>query len=103
VDLGAVRRVVDAKAVSLASEEHVKDQFIESETGARLPCGNPHALKVFADYCLEEDEEIAFNAGTHRELIRMAWKDCTSLVESRMFPFAAGRSAEAAQTVGFAD
>ena len=42
------------------------------------------------------DKEIAFNAGTHRELIRMAWKDFKRLVEPKVIRFAAGRSAEAA-------
>ena len=44
----------------------------QCETGVMPPFGNRFGLDVFADDSLEKDKEIAFNAGTHRELIRMA-------------------------------
>jgi Ala-tRNA(Pro) deacylase len=96
VDLVALRRAFDAKTASLASEEEFQDRFPECETGAMPPFGNLYGLTVFADYSLERDQEIAFNAGTHRELIRMGWEDYRKLVQPTMVPFAAGRSAEAA-------
>jgi len=60
------------------------------------PFGNLFGLDVFADDSLEGDKEIAFNAGTHRELIRMAWDDFKKLAEPKVTRFAAGRTAEAA-------
>jgi Ala-tRNA(Pro) deacylase len=60
------------------------------------PFGNLFGLEVFADDSLEADQEIAFNAGTHRELIRMAWADLKRLAEPNVTRLAAGRSAEAA-------
>ena len=60
------------------------------------PFGNLFALPVYADESLEKDREIAFNAGTHRELIRMSWDDFKRLVDPKIISFAAGRSAEAA-------
>lgn len=96
VDLVSLRRAVNAKAAALATEEEFRDRFPQCETGAMPPFGNLYNLAVYADYSLEEDKEIAFNAGTHRELIRMAWDDFKKLVQPEVIRFAAGRSAEAA-------
>jgi len=96
VDLKLLKNATNAKTVALASEDEFKDRFPQCETGAMPPFGNLFSLDVFADDSLERDKEIAFNAGTHRELIRMAWEDFKRLVEPKVIRFAAGRSAEAA-------
>jgi Ala-tRNA(Pro) deacylase len=94
VDLELLRK--KAKSVALAAEEEFKDRFPQCETGAMPPFGNLFGLDVFADDSLEKDKEIAFNAGTHRELIRMTWEDFRKLAKPKVMRFAAGRSAEAA-------
>jgi Ala-tRNA(Pro) deacylase len=96
VNLVMLREAANAKTAALASEDDFKDRFPQCETGAMPPFGNLFSLDVFADDSLEQDKEIAFNAGTHRELIRMAWEDFKRLVEPNVIRFAAGRSAEAA-------
>jgi Ala-tRNA(Pro) deacylase len=94
VDLERLRKAANAKTVALASEEEFKDRFPECETGAMPPFGNLYGLAVFADDSLEKDMEIAFNAGTHRELIQMSWTDFKTLVKPKLTQFAAGRSTE---------
>ena len=96
VNLALLKRATNATTVALASEDEFKDRFPQCETGAMPPFGNLFSLDVFADDSLEMDKEIAFNAGTHRELIRMAWEDFKRLVGPKVVRFAAGRSAEAA-------
>jgi Ala-tRNA(Pro) deacylase len=96
VDLELLRKTAKAKSAVLASEEEFKDRFPECETGAMPPFGNLFGLDIYADDSLEKDKEIAFNAGTHRELIRMAWADFKKLAEPKVLRFAVGRSAEAA-------
>ena len=96
VDLMQLRKKAHAKKVELAVEEDFQRVFPECETGAMPPFGNLFGLPVFADESLEKDYEIAFNAGTHRELIRMLWDDYKKLVQPRMVSIAAGRTAEAA-------
>jgi Ala-tRNA(Pro) deacylase len=61
--------------VDLASEMEFKSKFPDCETGALPPLGNLYDMPVFADASPSQDKEIAFNAGSHRELIRLAWKD----------------------------
>jgi Ala-tRNA(Pro) deacylase len=96
VDLAALKRGLKAKTVALASEEEFKNRFGGCETGAMPPFGHLFGVPVFADENLARDEEIAFNAGTHRELIRMRWSDYKRLAEPMVFRFAAGHSAQAA-------
>lgn len=96
VDLASLKSDAHARTAVLASEEDFRDRFSECETGAMPPFGNLYGLAVFADQSLEKDTAIAFNAGTHRELIRMTWADYKRLVEPTMLRFAVGRAAEAA-------
>jgi len=96
VDLALLKKNAKAKTAVLASEEEFQGLFPDCETGAMPPFGNLFGLTVFVEETLEKDKEIAFNAGTHRELIRMAWADFKRLVEPKVIRFAAGCSLEAA-------
>jgi len=96
VDLLHLKERAGARAAALATEDDFQGVFPGCETGAMPPFGNLFGLSVYADVNLERDREIAFNAGTHRELIRMSWEDFKRLVNPRVIRFAAGRSAEAA-------
>jgi len=84
VDLQLLKAAAGAKTVVVAAEEEFKDRFPDCETGAMPPLGNLYGMSVFADESLQHDEEIAFNAGSHRELIRMAWKDLEGLVHPKI-------------------
>jgi Ala-tRNA(Pro) deacylase len=55
------------------------------------PFGNLYGMDVFADQSLAEDQEIAFNAGSHRELVRMRFADFRDLVKPALIPLAAGK------------
>ena len=93
VDLGLFKQVTKAEALELASEKEFKDQFPECETGAMPPFGNLYGIDVFADESLAKDREIAFNAGSHRELIRLGWGDFERLVKPKIISFVAQRTA----------
>ena len=96
VNLAMLKEDIEAKKVQLASEDEFKDKFPECETGAMPPFGNLYGMEVFADENLARDKEIAFNACSHRELIRLAWKDFARLARPKVVKFAGSRSAEAA-------
>jgi Ala-tRNA(Pro) deacylase len=76
--------------VELASEEDFRHKFPECEVGAMPPFGNLYDMPVFADRQLAADDEIAFNACTHTELIRLAYRDFEQLVKPTVFAFAVG-------------
>ena len=43
-----------------------------------------YGMEVFSAETLAADEEIAFNAGTHTELVKMAYKDFEHLVQPKV-------------------
>jgi Ala-tRNA(Pro) deacylase len=96
VDLAALKRAAHAKTVVLASEDEFWDRFSECETGAMPPFGNLYGLPIYADESLTRDKEIAFNAGTHRELVRMSWDDYKALADPVVARIVAGRTPVAA-------
>jgi Ala-tRNA(Pro) deacylase len=48
-------------------------------------------MAVYADDELEESMDIVFNAGTHRELVRLSWFDYRRLVSPVMGSIASAR------------
>ena len=81
VDFDLLKEATGAAEVELATEVEFKDLFPECELGAMPPFGNLYGMNVFMASSLTEDEEIAFNAGSHTELIRMAFPDYVRLVQ----------------------
>ena len=71
VDFDLLKKAVRANKVQLASEREFKDMFPDCEVGAMPPFGNLYDMEVFVAESLAEAEEIAFNAGSHTELIKM--------------------------------
>lgn len=87
VDLELLKKVAGANKVELATEEEFEGMFPGCDVGAMPPFGNLYGLDVFAAESLAEDKEIAFNAGSHAELIKLAYKDFERLVKPKMGRF----------------
>ena len=86
VDLDYLKRGVNADNVEVASENEFKDLFPDCEVGAMPPFGNLYDMEVFVAEKLTDDEEIAFNSGTHTELVKLSYKDFEKLVEPKVIP-----------------
>ena len=84
VDLDLLRSITGALQVELATEQEFQNAFPDCETGAMPPFGNLYDMPVYADKSLAAHEEITFTAGTHRELLRMAWADMVRLVDPQI-------------------
>lgn len=89
IDFEKFRKLAGSQDVELASEEEFKYLFPDCEIGAMPPFGNLYDMPVFVAESLAEDEEIDFNAGTHRELIKIKYKDYEKLVNPKKGVFAA--------------
>ena len=89
IDFDLLKGTAKAGKVELAKEGEFKNQFPECEVGAMPPFGNLYGMAVFADESLAEDEEIAFNAGSHKELVKLAYADFERLIEPSVGRFAA--------------
>ncbi len=94
LDLALLRAAAHAKTVSVAYESEFKSRFPDCETGAMPPFGNLYGMAVYADESLSRDPEIAFNAGSHRELYRLSWKDFDRLVEPKVVRLATKLAAD---------
>jgi Ala-tRNA(Pro) deacylase len=96
VDLTRLKDQLKAKSIELASELEFKNRFPDCETGAMPPFGNLYGMTVLVDESLAHLQEIAFNAGSHRELVRMAWIDFEKLVSPKLLKLTAGKAAKTA-------
>ncbi|ARA94118.1 MAG: deacylase [Bacteroidetes bacterium] len=86
VDLDLIREATGARTVRLVSEAEFRDRFPGCEVGAMPPFGNLYGMDVFVAQRLTEDETIAFNAGSHTEVIRMGYADFARLVNPVVIP-----------------
>lgn len=87
IDFELLKAVTGAEDVCLAHEEEFQALFPEYEPGAMPPFGHLYGLDVYVAQSLAEDEEIAFNAGSHTELIRMAYDDFAALSNPKVIRF----------------
>lgn len=77
-------RNLNAEKVRLASEFEMQDLCPDCEVGAAPPFGRLYGLPTYASPVLARDERITFNAGTHRDAVRMAWADYERLAAPRI-------------------
>ena len=84
VDFQRLCEVAGAKEAELCSEAEFRDKFPGCEVGAMPPFGNLYDMEVFVSDKLAEDGEIVFNAGSHTELIKLAYADFARLVEPQV-------------------
>jgi Ala-tRNA(Pro) deacylase len=88
IDLERLQDVTGAAEVELAAEDEFGSLFPNCDVGAMPPFGNLYKMEVFADEQLADDDEIAFCAGSHAELVQLAWDDFDRLVEPQIASFA---------------
>jgi len=92
IDLTLLKEAAKAERAELASEVEFGDRFPECETGAMPPFGNLYGMRVFVELRLTRDKDIAFNAGTHTELIRLALDDFSRLARPTIAKFSTMRA-----------
>jgi Ala-tRNA(Pro) deacylase len=76
------------KSLRLATEQEFRSLFPDCELGAMPPFGSLYNLPVYVDESLAADDAIVFNAGTHREAIRIRYDDFVRLAKPRVCSFA---------------
>ena len=95
LDLELLRQAAGAQKVTLADEKEFSGAFPDCEPGAMPPLGNLYGLDVYVDESLREDEQIAFNAGSHAELIQMDYQEFERLVQPVVTNFSTQRASQA--------
>lgn len=84
VEFDKVKRAAHTKIAELASEFEFEEKFPDCELGAMPPFGNLFNMDVYVSKELTEDKNIAFNAGSHSELIKINYSDFKKLVKPKV-------------------
>ncbi len=87
IHLGLLKQETGANRVELASEDDFRGMFPGCETGAMPPFGNLYGMDVYVEDSLLDDEEIAFNAGSHNEIIKISYQDYMKLAQPKIARF----------------
>lgn len=95
VDLDALCALAGGCGIRLADEREFARLYPECEPGAMPPFGSLYAQRVFVDQGLVGELEMVFNAGTHRDAIRMHYGDFVDLSNPVVGAFARRRTARA--------
>ena len=87
ISFDQLKSALNVEKVRLAYEQEFSDKFPDCEVGAMPPFGNLYGMEVYVAESLADDEEIAFNACYHTELIKMKYKDFENLVKPKRLIF----------------
>lgn len=87
VHLDQLKQAMGTLDMELASEEDITQAFPDCELGAMPPFGNLYDMDVFVSEHLREDDHIAFNAGSHDEVMHMSYQDYDRLVRPHVLHF----------------
>jgi Ala-tRNA(Pro) deacylase len=80
VDFQEVRLTLGLAHARLATEEELGRLFPDCELGAMPPIGSLYDLPVYLDSSLAGEDMIAFNAGTHHDVVHMRTAEYRALV-----------------------
>jgi len=85
--LDDLREMLESPQAQLATEAEFRSRFPDCELGAMPPFGNLYDMPVYVASTLSDEPEIAFNAGTHTEVVKMAYGDFERLVDPTVLDF----------------
>lgn len=81
IDLLRLSRALAGSTVELAQEDEFRGAFPDCELGAMPPFGNLYGMKVYVDSRLTGQADIAFNAGSHTDVVRMPYDEFERLAQ----------------------
>lgn len=84
INFDSLKKSLHESSVTLADEAEFKKLFPDCELGAMPPFGNLYNMEVYVEKNLAKNKDIAFNAGTHTEIIKLAYQDYDRLVHPKM-------------------
>lgn len=75
LDVVRAGHVTGRRGIEFAHEDEIARLFPDCVVGAMPPFGNLYGVSMFVDPCLLTSDTIYFQAGNHREVVRMAMND----------------------------
>jgi Ala-tRNA(Pro) deacylase len=83
IDLKKLEKAI-SQTVSLSNEDQFKSLFPDCTIGAMPPFGNLYDLPTYVDKDLAEQDYIVFEAGTHKDAIKMRYRDYEKIVKPKV-------------------
>ena len=87
INMDVLRQELGAKTLDLANESELTKLFADSELGAEAPIGSLYGLDTIIDTSLDENEYIAFQAGSHEQTVHMRIKDYKAITRPKVCRF----------------
>src|SRR5438270_13968267 len=84
VDIGELRRQLQAEDVELADEPKLSELFPDCELGAEPPIGKLYGIPSLMDESLVADDRVTFQAGTHCDAVTMTLADYRRVAQPEM-------------------
>ena len=84
IDLVRLSRALGGSLVELAQENEFRDAFPDCELGAMPPFGHLYGMPIYVDARLTGQAEIAFNAGSHTDVVRMPYDEFERLAQPEL-------------------
>ena len=88
IDFAKLKMALNAKDARLAKEEEFSNLFPDCDTGAMPPFGTLYSVPVYVARSLTEDPEIVFQAGSHRDTMKITYQDYARLAQPVVADFA---------------
>jgi Ala-tRNA(Pro) deacylase len=85
--LSDLREMMLSERLELATEDEFRARFPDCEVGAMPPFGILYGMPVYLSKSLADEAEIAFNAGSHREIIKMPFEEYAELAQPTVMDF----------------
>lgn len=93
VDMQELRAALGLTRLRLATEKELAELFTDCELGAMPPFGGLYDIPTYLESSLADEPRIAFNAGTHHDVVYVAMEDYRRLAKPTILHF--GRMAAA--------
>jgi len=77
----------------MATEQELGKLFPDCELGAMPPVGSLYMLPVYLDASMADERLIAFNGGSHRDVIHMLTSEYRRLVRPVIVPLTRAEAA----------
>lgn len=87
VGVDRLEKIFGTSGITIAREHEFAGLFPDCDTGAMPPFGNLYGLEVYVDEELAQHPRIAFQAGSHHELVTMSYADFSRLAQPKVAEF----------------
>ncbi len=84
IDFKKLKEVTGTHLAELAREDDLENIFPDCSTGAIPPLGNLYHMPVITDNLICKSEDMFFEAGSHREIIKMHYSDYVKLTHPKI-------------------